>query len=225
VRLAGDFPQARFVVIWRDPDEICQSIINAGAKSLFFSRPGMILRAILACEMLKKQSDALVARGIPVHQIHYQELVGDTAKTMRGICEFLGIPYVSAITSLAGADRSAVFEGAHHSMVKGRQIVSSRERKGTLPPRIGKKIRQYKALWKAESGEEWLLCRYFGDSSETRLGKWERLRDSLFFSLLRLKDEVPRIAYSVLPLWLWIWYRSVKYAHQPFTDKPSLSRR
>lgn len=225
VTLSRDFPQARFVVIWRDPEDICRSVVEAAGQSLFFARSGMIHRAILACEMLKRQSDTLVSRGVPVHQIHYKDLVRDTSTTMQGICEFLGVPFVSAVTSLEGADRGAVFEGGHHSAVKGTQIVSSRERKATLPPEIQKKVRQYKAFWKATAGENWLLCRYLSDASETTPSNWERLKDRFLFSLLRLKDGVPRVAYSVLPLRVWIWYRWLKYDKQPYLDKPSLSSR
>jgi hypothetical protein len=225
LKLAHDFPQARFVVIWRDPEDICVSVRNAAAHSRWFAGRGMIRRAILACEMLKKQCDTLVSRRVPVHQIHYQELVGDPAKTMRGVCQFLDVPFVPAVTSLEGADRGAVFEGGHHSLVKGTQIVSSRKRRGTLPPRIEKKVRQYKALWKAEIGEQWLLCRYLSNPADTMPGRWERTTDRLLFSLLRLKDTAPRVAYSLLPLWVWICYRWVKYHHQPFSDKPSPKRR
>jgi len=233
VQLARDFPRARFVVIWRDPEEICRSIVGAAVHSRWFAGSGMMHRAILACETLKKQCDALVSLGVPVHQIHYKELVGDTAKTMRGICEFLEIPFVSAVTSLEGADRSAVFGGAHHSMVKGTRIVSSREHKETLSPRLERKIRQYKALWKTGAGEDWLLCRYLSDVCETTPSKRERLTDSLFFSLLRLKDDAPRIAFSVLPMWVWRLYRLVKYRdpafakdhNRAFIDDPAPKKR
>ena len=225
VRLYREFPHARFVVIWRDPEDICRSVIEAASQSTFFARSGMTHRAILACETLRKQSDRLGSLGVPVHEIHYKELVGDTAKTMRGICDFLQIPFVPAVTVLEGADRGAVFEGGHHSAVKGTKIVSSHERKRRLDPEIEKKVRQYKALWKAKTGDKWLLCRYLSDTSESSPGTWKRLMDRLLFSLLRFKDAVPRVAYSVLPLWLWIWYRSIKYGKQPYDDKPSLSSR
>lgn len=233
VQMASDFPQARFVVIWRDPEDICRSIRDAAPYSRWFAGSGMMVRAILACSMLKKQCDALGSLGVPVHQIHYKELVADTAKTMRGICEFLGITFVPEVTSLEGADRSAVFAGAHHSMVKGAQIVSSRECKQTLPPRIEKKIRRYKALWKAETGEEWLLCRYLDDACGPPPGKWELFTDYLRFSLLRLKDTAPRVAFSVLPMWLWQLYRLVKYRdpafakyhNRAFIDEPAPKKR
>lgn len=215
-QLARDFPRARFVVIWRDPEEICRSVVDAAAHSRWFAGSGMIHRAILACKILKKQCDALVSLGVPVHQIHYKELVGDTPKTMRGICEFLEVPFVPAVTSLEGADRSAVFDGAHHSMVKGTEIVASRERKKTLSPRIERKIRRYQTLWKSEMGETWLLCRYLSNASGTMPGRWERLTDSLFVSLLRLKDAAPPIAFSIVPMWVWQLYRLVKYRNLAF---------
>lgn len=214
VRLAHVFPSARFIIIWRDPEDICRSIINAAASSRWFAHPCMLHRAISACQTLKKQCDELISLGISLHQIHYKNLVEDTAKTMRGICEFLDAPFVSAVTSLAGADRGAVFEGAHHSMVKGMQIVSSREPKATLPSGIENKIRRYKALWKGETGEEWLLCRYLSDVSETRPSAWERAKDSFLFFLLRVKDALPPVTYSILPLSLWRFYRAIKY-HNP----------
>ena len=105
----------------------------------------MIHRAILACEMMKKQCDALVLLGVPVHQIHYKELVGDTPKTMRGICEFLEVPFVPEVTSLEGADRSAVIGGEQHSMVKGKQIVETREGKKPPTPLADKR-----AAWREE---------------------------------------------------------------------------
>jgi sulfotransferase family protein len=211
VGLAHDFPQARFVVIWRDPEEICRSVIDAAAHSRWFAGSGRMHRAILASEVLKKQCDALVGLGVPVHQLCYKDLVGDTAKTVRGICEFLEIPFVPAVTTLEGADRSAVFGGAHHSMVKGKQIVAARERKDMLPPQIKEKIRQYKALWRNENGAESLFSRSFGEISESTPGKWERFADRLRFSLLSIKDEAPRVAYSVLPVWTWQAYRAIKY--------------
>jgi hypothetical protein len=233
VQLASDFPRARFVIIWRDPEEICRSIRSAAATSRWFAGSGMMLRAILACRVLKEQCDALVSRGVPVHQIHYRDLVGETTRTMGGICEFLEVPFVPEVTSLEGADRSAVFGGGHHSLVKGTQIVSSRERNETLPPQVQRKIRRYKALWKGEVGEEWLLCRYLPDAGETPPGKREQWTDGFLFSLLRLKDGAPRVAYAVLPMWLWRLYRLVKYRdlafakthNRAFIDEPAHGKR
>jgi len=214
--LARDFPTARFLVIWRDPEEICQSIIKAAASSRWFASSGMMCRALLACEMLKKQCDTLVSRRIPLHQIHYNQLVEDTEPTMRRICEFLDLPFVSAVTTLDGADRGAVFKGAHHSLVNGTQIISSRNEKQELPAELKTKIGRYTALWKDKFGEDWLLCRYLSHVPEKPPGKWEMARDRILFWLLRIKDAASTLAYSLLPLRLWRLYRGIKYRNPDF---------
>lgn len=211
VGLARDFPSARFVIIWRDPEEICRSITNAAASSRWFASAGMQHRAIKACEMLDEQCHELVARDIPVHQIHYKELVGNTAEIMRGICRFLDLPFVSAVTCLEGADRSSVFPGAHHSRVNGANILSVGERGRALPSGIERKVRGYKALWKAEKGEQWLLCRYLGEISKIKPSIMQRAIDNCVFFLLRMKDASGPLAYSITPLRLWRLYRAVKY--------------
>jgi Sulfotransferase family len=232
VDLACDFPAARFIIIWRDPEEICRSVIKAADSSRYFAASGMLHLAILACEMLKKQCDSIVSRGIPVHQIHHKQLVGDTAQTMRGICDFLDVPFVSAITSLEGADRGAIFAGAHHSMVMGTQIVSSRERRATLPSRIEKKVGQYKALWKEEYGEAWILSRYLGDPAAPNPSRLARMMDRFLFFVFRFKEAVPPLAFSILPLWFWRLYRTIKYQNPDYIkhhnratiDEPSVKK-
>ncbi|MCU1296850.1 MAG: hypothetical protein JWO91_1128 [Acidobacteriaceae bacterium] len=215
VYLAREFPNARFIVIWRDPEEICRSVMEAAPHSSWFSRPGMTLRAILACEILKNQCDTLRDSGVPVHQIHYQDLVEKTTTTMNGICEFLQIPFVPAITVLDGVDRSALFDGAHHAMAHGSKIVSLQKRPGALPPRLAHKIRRYKALWKADDCE-WLLCQRLSECRSPKAGAWERFTDRLLVGMLRIIDEVPRVAYSISPISVWQAYRFLKYGDRQY---------
>ncbi|HTQ97997.1 MAG TPA: sulfotransferase, partial [Candidatus Acidoferrum sp.] len=73
-RLSRTFPNARFIIIWRDIRHICRSILDAAETSPFFNRRGMTLRAIIGCHDLKMQVDKLIARGGRVHQMNYEEL-------------------------------------------------------------------------------------------------------------------------------------------------------
>src|ERR1700676_1695534 len=41
--LAREFPNAKFIVIWRDPNAICSSIVRAAARSHYFPLPGLSL--------------------------------------------------------------------------------------------------------------------------------------------------------------------------------------
>jgi N-acetylglucosaminyldiphosphoundecaprenol N-acetyl-beta-D-mannosaminyltransferase len=222
--LAGEFPDAKFVVIWRDPEEICLSVIKAAAHSPWFARPGMTYKALLASKTLKKQVDKLLRRSASIHQIHYRDIVGDTYNTMRGVCEFLEVPFDTAVTDLARADRGAVFEGAHHNLAKGSKIVARKESKEALPPELAGKIQRYRALWKAEAGDSWFLTRRFAETGAMKPGIWERAKDRLRFMASRTWDDAPRFIFSILPLSAWQAYRRLKYkdalwVHRHMTHK------
>jgi hypothetical protein len=229
VQLAREFPGARFIVIWRDPEEICRSVIRAaasGTTGLWFARPGIIRKSLLASEILKKQYDRLLSMGASVHQIHFRDLVEDTNNTMRGICEFLQVPFTPAVTDLNRADRSAVFEGAHHTLAKGDRIVSRKQNDVSLPPPVTAKIRRYKALWKAEAGDHWLLCQRFSETGTIKPGIWERTTDRLLVKVSRVWDIAPRLLFSILPMSIWQTYRRFKYkdagwVHRQITNKPT----
>jgi len=229
VPLAREFPGARFLVIWRDPEEICSSVIQAATSGAWFARRGMTHRALLASETLKQQCDQLLSKGVSLYQIHYRELVDDPSNTMRGVCEFLEVPFTSAVTILKGADRSAVITpwGAHHALARGDRIVSRREPKGSLPQALTDKINRYKALWKAEAGD-WLLCKHFREFGETKPSTWERACDHIRCRALRLIDLAPSLLYSALPMWVWRAYRRLKYKdaqylHGQITKKDATS--
>jgi len=227
-QLAAEFPHARFVVVWRDPEECCRSAMNAAAASessgMWFARPGTNLHILLAAKTLKKQVDALLAKGASVHQVHYRDLVTDTTNVMRGICEFLQVPFDPAVAILGNADRSAVFKGAHHSLARGSSIVSSTDRHQALSSKLRRKIERYRALWKAQNGDTWLLSRRFPEGSSAKPSLWERATDRLLYVACRLRDIVPEICFSILPLSVWQTYRRLKYGdaqwfHRQITDK------
>jgi hypothetical protein len=230
--MAREFPGARFVIVWRDPEEICRSVLKAASRSgtsgLWFSRPGTIHKSVLASMILKKQVDKLLRMGAFVHQVHYRDLVSDPANTMRGICEFLEVPFDPSVTALNNEDRSAVFEGAHHNLARGSNIVASKDRHDPLPPKLASKIDRYRALWKGQD-DSWLLTKYFPESSATKSGLWERATDRLLFMALRTWDLAPRFVFSILPLAAWQTYRRLKYkdanwVHRQITKKESTLR-
>ncbi len=81
-QLADWFPDAKFIVIWRDPADVCRSIVRAAKKSPWFARPGMDLRALLGCRRMKEEADQLVRRGAAIHQLQYDD---SSARTGRRI--------------------------------------------------------------------------------------------------------------------------------------------
>ena len=73
--LAREFPNAHFIVIWRDLADTCRSIVSAGRGSSFFAKRGMSHRALIGYRKMKRECDALARRGVPLHQIQYEEMV------------------------------------------------------------------------------------------------------------------------------------------------------
>ena len=158
IRLARDFPDARFIIIWRDPRAILSSVARASnAPGGFFSQKGMVYRTLIGYREMKLQCDRLVSLGTPVHQIQYETLVRDPVGTMTEACEFLGIPFVASAASLEGANRSAIGDDSWNFLVKSERIVSSLHRPEVLPTSLSEKIERYVSLWREESGGKWPL--------------------------------------------------------------------
>jgi hypothetical protein len=210
-RLAREFPNAKFIVIWRDPTAICSSIVRAAAGSHYFARRGMILRALLGLEALKRGSDQLTRQATLVHQLHYEDLVRDPAAEMTAICRFLQIPFDSRMLTLEDADRSAIYLDEHHSLVNGKGIVNSARRPEALAPSAKRKIQRYIRLWKNRSGGQWpVYPAGQPDSGIGEPGPLEMWRDRILYFWFNRYDSLVLFIYSFLPLWVLSGYRAVR---------------
>jgi hypothetical protein len=72
--LAKEFPDARFLVIWRNPLSVCASILAARERCFWFDRRGMMLRALVGFRHLRQQCDQIAKRGVSLLEIQYEEL-------------------------------------------------------------------------------------------------------------------------------------------------------
>jgi len=208
-QLAGWFPNAKFIVIWRDPADVCRSIVRAAQKSPWFARPGMDLRALLGCHRMKQEADQLVRRGAAIHQLQYGDLVRQPAAALSAICDFIGVSYDPKMNSLEGADRSAIYNGDHHSMVKSATIVADRQRPEVLSPELKSKIERYIVFWRKQYGGSWPVNAPVSDGAKA--ASWlERTRDGIRLGLFRTFDLIVPILYSVVPIGVWQKYRQAK---------------
>jgi hypothetical protein len=219
--LASWYPEAKFIVIWRDPADVCRSIVRAAEKAVWFQRPGTDLRALLGYRRMKKEADELVRRGAAIHQLQYDDLVRDPAAALTAICEFVGVPYDPRMASLEGADRSAVYKGEHHSMVKSSTIVAKRERPEVLSPELKSKVERYVVFWRKQSGGNWPVKAAVSDG--TKAASWfERTVDRMRHGLLRGLDGSTIFLYSFVPVPVWKRYRQMKSRYyQQVAPKPS----
>jgi hypothetical protein len=209
VRLAVFFPNARFVIIRRDPADVCRSIIRASKDSARFKQSGLTHRALLGCYRLGIERDRLVQRGVPVHVLQYRDLIGAPADELMKICSFLGIPFYSGMTSLQDADRSAIMEGTHNTLVRGEKIVASRQQPEVLPVGLKRKIERYKSLWRKGNID---LAKFptSEEDNQNEPPRLERAFDELLYRLLRTWDSFVVFVYCFGPIRLLTAYRSWK---------------
>jgi len=213
--LAKQFPNGKFIVIHRNPVDVCRSIARASEKDSFFSKPGMVLRALLGCHELKSGVDTLVAQGVSVHQVQYETLLEDPTGVMTDVCRFLSLPFHVRMTSLQDADRSAIYDAAHHELVKSNRIGGKRERCEVLPPSLLKKINRYITFWHRRSAGNWPAV---PKSSGIQPDGWfagERIWDSILYRSLRMADSIIVFVYCFAPLSVLQWYRVLRGRGEP----------
>jgi hypothetical protein len=200
---ADDFPQARFIILWRDPHGTANAILRAASmNSSYFGRKGAALCGLLGYSVFKKECDRLVARGQAVCQISYEELISDAPRVMRRVCEFLEISYDESLCSLAGADRSAIYEGQHHANVKSDTIVSA-PRKDLLSPGLRRKISQHVARWHQLHDGAWPPYPVAADDRVPPSSWLSRMMDGMKYRVFRATDRLSPVVFSFFPIsWL-----------------------
>jgi hypothetical protein len=187
-QMADNFPEARFIIVWRNP---------------------RVLRELLDYEVLKKECDRLLARGKPVCQVNYEDLILDTPAVMRRVCEFLQIPYDDSLSNLEGADRSAIYQGPNHANVRGDKIVRE-PRPDYVGPALGAKISQYVALWHQRYGSEWPPYPRPAENASRPPNRLSRLINSTLNHLFRTRDRISWVAFCFIPISLLHYYRDLK---------------
>jgi hypothetical protein len=209
--LSREFPNARFVVIWRDPSDICRSILRAAQTgSSFFAKRGTTHRALIGTRRLKSECEALVSRGVPLHQIQYEEMIKEPERVLSGICDFLQIPFDPQMACLDGADRSAIYEADHHAGVKSKTIGPKNGREEVLPPHLKSKIDRYVSYWQQEHGGNWPLYPKMPAGAHAGPSLLEQSRDEVLFRALRAFDRFTAFVYCSAPISLLRRYRSAK---------------
>ncbi len=210
-RIARDFPDAQFIIIWRHPADVCRSILRAAKKDRWFTKRGIPHRALFGLHRMKVEADRLLQAGVAVHEIQYEDLVHQPEQVMRGIAEFLRVPFELKMTTLDGADRSAIYEGEHHSGVKSEKIVSKNPRPEVLPLAMKRKIARYVSLWRRQYSDAWPPEAADAEEERRELPSFpERVADECLFRAYRALDTIVVLIYSFGPIGLLQKYRSAK---------------
>jgi hypothetical protein len=222
--LAREFPNARFIVIWRDLETTCNSIAQAAEGSSFFAKRGIAHRALIGYRKMKRDCDLLTRKGFPLHQIHYEELVQSPATVMQAICWFLQVPFDPRMATLDGADRSAIYEAPQHAGVKSEKIGVRKKPNSLLSNKLKQKISRYVAYWKNQSAGSWPV--YPSATADPKpAGIFERAQDEIYFQALRAFDRFTAFVYCYAPISLLRRYRGAKsQAEKSASEAPALSQ-
>jgi hypothetical protein len=168
---------------------------------------------------MKEEADELVRRGVAIHQLQYDDLVRDPVTALTTICDFTGIPYDPRMASLEGADRSAIYNGDHHAMVKSSSITAKRERPEVLSPALKSKVERYVVFWRNRSGGAWPVKAEVTEGTNPA-SLFERTADRVRHRVLRSKDLIVPFLYAFVPVSVWQRYRQVKSRYQQIAVKP-----
>jgi len=219
--LARLFPEARFLIVWRDPLACCRSAARAGTQNRFFAQRGMMTRILFGSEALALGVEWLRKRQRLVHEVIYEELVKDTEADLRKVCDFLEIPYAAEMLKLEGADVSSVPSGEHHSGVRSGVIETKASATDPLTADFACKGQRYFVLWRQRYSNLGFARALPAEGGASAPGTAERLADAAALSSWRTLDCAKRILFRHLPLSWWGRLRSsLPRAHAPSKAAP-----
>jgi|SRR5580704_17038558 hypothetical protein len=217
LRKAERFPDARFIFLWRDLHAVIGSMTRAAATHHFFRKSSLATKAILGNERLREACDALKIQSRPVHEINYEDLTSNTSECMEQICQFLEIPFEPSVTSLEGADRSAISgaERQHHALLQGDRIMSQREQPENLSPAMQAKVIRYICRWKQRYCNRWPKYPLRLPEGTKPPGLLELWRDHVHCQSAQCWDVAVTLSYAITPIALVGLWRS-RRSHRSF---------
>jgi len=207
VQLHERYPQAAFILVWRNPVEIYRSVLKAGQTSRFFGKPGMLSRLIYLQEQAVQQSAQIEKLGARIYRLDYASLVDQTEKICRETCDFLGVPFDPCMLELNTADLSAIYNAPHHAFLR-RGVIERQKYTGDLmAPGIKQKLERYRRRWE-QMQAGWLKPANNPDAPLP--GTLEILYHRRVGRTLTIYDSLVRTGFEFLPLsWLRV-YRMFK---------------
>jgi hypothetical protein len=207
VQLHREYPQACFIMVWRNPAEVYRSVLKAGQTSRFFGRLGMLSRMIYDQEQAIRQSALIEKAGARVIRVDYSNIVDHTEKTCRELCAFLGVAYDERMLHLNLADLSAIYKAPHHAYLRRGIIERQKYDRELVPPAIRRKLERYRCHWE-HLQSNWLKPR--ADGNTQKPGAVEFAYHNAVGRALTIYDSLIRAAFEFFPMaWLRV-YRLVK---------------
>ena len=114
------------------------------------------------------------------------------------------------MVSLRDADRSAIYDAAHHDGVNSERVGPTKPKPESLPDEIREKIGRYVAAWHRKYDGAWPAVPQGGD---VKLSAWfaiEKFFDNVLYRMYRAIDWMIVFIYCFAPLALLRKYRAAR---------------
>ena len=215
-RLAQQYPEASFILIWRNPVEIYRSVTSAGRHARFFRRRAMVSRMIYGHEQMIRQAAELSRAGRRIHHVTYDDVVDGPEAVCRGICRFLNLEFDPRMLDLGQADFSALDHAPHHEHLR-RGVIVRREFGGeSMRPTTIAKLERFHTRWSR------LTQVWTGRQPSNGAGSEPSIRERIFHELagaILLKfHNAKRLMFEFLPL---PWLRTYRQTKAWLRMKPA----
>ena len=163
---------------------------------------------------MKQQRDRLPSLGAEVCEVNYEDLTQNTAAVMQKVCAFLRIPFDDELANLRGADRSTVYAGEQHALLRGDKIVAG-PRPDVLDPGFRSKVAQYVNWWRCKYEGAWPEFPRAGVGNQPLPNCFQRVWDRLRYLVLQAVDRLRVLAFCFSPTSLVLKHRRQKYGAEP----------
>jgi hypothetical protein len=154
-QLHRQYPDASFIIVWRNPVEVYRSVLKAGQTSRFFGKTGMLSRMIYHQEQAIRQAGRIEKKGARIFRVDYADIVDHTDQVCRGISTFLDVPFDPRMLELNKADLSSIYVAPHHAYLRRGIIERQKYTQELVQPVIVKKLERYRRRWEQQQ-TSWL---------------------------------------------------------------------
>jgi glycosyltransferase involved in cell wall biosynthesis len=217
-QLHGDYPNAFFIIVWRDPLEVYRSVLKAGQTSRYFSKPGMLSRMIYYQEQAIRQADRIEKKGARIFRVNYARLVDHPEAVCRETCKFLGVEFDLQMLELKKADLSSIYRQPHHAHLRGGVIARQKYAQELIPPAIAKRLERFRHHWELQQNGG---LNSPAQAAESRPGFWEFNYHMGMGKALTIYDAAVRAGFEFLPLtWLRVYRLLKNWVVNPPTNSP-----
>jgi hypothetical protein len=214
LQLHRQYPEAAFILVWRNPAEVYRSVLKAGETSRFFGKAGMLSRMIYHQEQAIRQAAQIEKAGARVFRVDYADLMDHTETVCRDISAFLGVPYDARMLRLNKADLSAIYKAPHHAYLRRGIIERQKYDREFVPPSIARKLERYRSRWE-KMQSDWLKPPA-GNGQPP--GPLEFVYHNVAGRALTIYDSLVRAGFEFLPL---TWLRAYRLLKNWVVNPPS----